>query len=366
MAKKTNKAKKTKKRMKKRDRVITTLSIFVMLICIIAVGGVLIYNWRPFSEGKTDIIDQPSGIEVPSKYKGRYVNFLLVGLDASDNLTDVIMLMCIDTKDKSAHILNIPRDCYVGTDISKTGKINAVYGNADANTDLTKINKLIKTINDQLMIPIHHYATITLEGFRDAVDSVGGIPINMLWTVRFSSTKVIHEGEQVLNGKQSEWLVRYRKGYNTADIGRIQARNHFMAAAFSHFKSMSATQIATKVVPSVYDKVTTSMSLGEMAQMAKTASGITMENVFVYTLPVENVSGKDAANPTRNWTYPQSLLSIRKQQTADMLNMHFRPYRDAIPAEELGIIELKNTGDPYEDTQESFDAILNGEGNKPR
>lgn len=359
-------AKKVKKKMKKRDKVITILSICVMLICVIAIGGALVYNWRPFSEGNSNIIDQPSDIDVPGKFKGRYVNFLLVGLDASDNLTDVIMLMCIDTRDKSAHILNIPRDCYVGTDISKTGKINAVYGNKDVNTDLTKINKLIKVINDQLKIPIHHYATITLDGFRGAVDSVGGIPINMLWTVRFSSTKVIHEGEQVLNGKQAEWLVRYRKGYNTADIGRIQARNHFMAAAFSHFKSMSATDIATKVIPTIYDKVTTSMSLGEMAQFAKTASGITMESVFVYTLPVENVSGKDAANPTRGWTYPQSLLSIQKQQAADMLNMHFRPYRDPIPADELGIIELKNTGEPYEDTQESFDTIIKGQGKKPR
>ena len=53
--------------------------------------------------------------------------FLVCGVDLSENLTDIIMVVCYDTANNEASILQIPRDTFVG-DVP-SGKINAVYGN---------------------------------------------------------------------------------------------------------------------------------------------------------------------------------------------------------------------------------------------
>ena len=87
------------------------------------------------------------------------------------------MVVCYQYEQNTANILQIPRDTIVSRDFSDgTHKINSVYSNADEGE--RNIDALIRCLDDQLNIQIDHYATVTLSGLRDIVDTVGGVEID--------------------------------------------------------------------------------------------------------------------------------------------------------------------------------------------
>ena len=113
-------------------------------------------------------------------------NYLLVGVDNASGLdsddpvrrgrddmsrSDTIMILRIDPESRQAALLSLPRDLWVpiaGTDSHQ--RINTAI-------DRGGPRLLIRTINDYLGIPIHHYVQVDFRGFRDLVDAVGGVPV---------------------------------------------------------------------------------------------------------------------------------------------------------------------------------------------
>ena len=63
----------------------------------------------------------------------------------------------------------------------------------------------------------------------------------------------------------------------------------------------------------------------------------------------------------------QSVYSIHKSATIDLLNGHFRPYQNEIYPEESAIVELVPEGEylarDYDDTQENLNDISKGDSN---
>lgn len=347
------------KRSKKNKRLIG-LSITLIILSILAVAFALLWSYRPFSGGG-DIVDQPSDIAIPDSMKGRYANILVAGISDNDvggdpdqKLTDMIMLVCVDLEQNKAEVLQIPRDTYVGEAAGSTGKINAVY-----KRNGESINSLITTIGEQFRLPVTHYVTFTLEGFREGVDALGGIPINLPEDVIDTREKggALYAGEQVLNGEHAEWFVRFRHGYSDADIGRLKAQRIFLAAAFDRVKSAGLTTLATKVFPTIQDDVTSDMAVSDMMAYVNFVLGFSMDNIRIHMAPGEGVSHKDAANPTKKY----DVYTLHKEATAELLNTYFRPYSEPVPAEELGVNELKNTGSYNENTQDTLDDIAGGE-----
>lgn len=366
------------KRKKKKSIAKDVLIIFLSLIMIlISISAMLFVWWKTVLKNK-QLFNEGSDIEQDTKlfasgdnYR-KSINFLFVGLDESESLTDVMMIVNLDIEKNEMHILHIPRDSYIGLDVTNTGKINSVYS-SNAYSDIsgmTNVGRLIKTVNKNFQLGIDFYATITLSAFRDVVDLTGGVPIDMLWTINYDDNITLYNGTHYnLTGEQAEAMIRYRAGYNNADIGRMEARSYFMSAAFSHFKDLGITKVL-KIFDSFLDEnkgeFTTNMTLGEMKDYLSLASKLTSDKVFVHTIPTESVGTTEYCNPTSNWAEPQSLLTMHKQETADLLNQYFRPYTDMVDASELQIIELKNTGDSYAEEVKTFTQIANGEGSIPR
>lgn len=364
---------KTKKRNKKKDLIVVIISLLLIFASIFAIiyaaWKFYFKNQRYFEEQGT--ISQDSDLfsneEVTPGTYGKSKTFLFCGLDESEELTDVMMLVSFDIEKNEMHIMHIPRDSYVG--VTTTGKINSIYNSeyyTDKEPDISNIGKLIKMINKQFKIGIDYYATITLSAFRDVIDTAGGVPIDLKWTIEYDGNIQLYPGEQVLNGEQAEAMIRFRAGYNRSDIGRMEARSYFLAAAFNKFKDLGLTDSLKVLQMLVNDnpgEFTTNMTLGEMKDFMSLASNLTTESVFVHTLPTQLVDTYGDENPR----YGQSILSMWKQESADMLNEFFRPYSDPVDASELGIIELvHDSGYGYIEENYSLTDINNGEAKKPR
>ncbi len=140
--------------------------------------------------GNGNIIGFLNATPLKGEDKGR-VNILLGGVSSDDpghegaNLTDSIMLVSLNTRNHKAFMMSIPRDLWVNIPGYGHTKINAAnaYGDQDhfSENGYTKggMGLLEKTISENFQIPIHYYAKINYTAFRDAVNAVGGVTVNI-------------------------------------------------------------------------------------------------------------------------------------------------------------------------------------------
>lgn len=140
--------------------------------------------------GDGNVLSFLKSTKLKGEEQGR-VNFLLAGVSTDDPdhagaaLADSIMLVSLDVKNNKAMMLSIPRDLWVDIPSYGHAKINATaaYGDQDGFSQSGYpsggMGLLAKTLNDMFEIPIHYYAKINYAAFRDAVNAVGGIEVNI-------------------------------------------------------------------------------------------------------------------------------------------------------------------------------------------
>jgi LCP family protein required for cell wall assembly len=118
-------------------------------------------------------------------------------------------------------LLSIPRDLWV--DIPGHGvysgwnRINAAFN--------TGPSVLVQTIEDNLKIPIDHYAAVNFAGFANMVNALGGIYLDFRDPVydQYSGLNIETRGCQLINGSQALALVRSRHLYYYAGTGPAPA-----------------------------------------------------------------------------------------------------------------------------------------------
>ncbi|MBQ2676029.1 MAG: LCP family protein [Clostridia bacterium] len=270
--------------------------------------------------------------------------FLIVGTDLSQNLTDIIMVACYDLDNNSMNILQIPRDTFIGID-TPTAKVNAVYGNPRKGE--SKIKALIRCINYKFGLPIDHYVTVTIPGFRKIIDAMGGVEmyLDRKYTVEDSRPMdkggsavniTIGPGNVILKGYEAEGFVRHRNSYAKGDMGRVEAQRRFYAALAKKMTSISFSQV-TEILTTGINEISTDLTLGQLLGYAEKAHKLDLSQVNIMAVPGQAGTYKPQGG------YSRSYYSVHKQQLADMLNDYFRPYEDTvITVDELGIEEIHN------------------------
>ena len=312
--------------------------------------------------------DDPSfndGLDLAQTIEGQFT-VLFLGFDSptngSGNLHDVNYLMQFNLHTASLNILQIPRDTfmpdYAQYAAAPTYKFNSIYTCGDP--DKSGIQRVVDAVQESFGVPVDAYLTTTCDNVAKIVDIVGGVPINMPYTVVFEADKIIYEGEQTLNGEQSEWLLRFRHGYELADIGRVQAQRLFLAAAMKKAIDMGTFEVMN-ATNKVYEEelIGTDMSLADVSRLADLAGTISMENVNVFMLPGESAKvGK------------QDIWSVHKQAALDIVNEHFRTRQKPLRIDQSTLVELipeseyRNT--QFDDTAATLKDVDEGKTDTPK
>lgn len=261
------------------------------------------------------------------------------------------MVANVDIRNRKLTLLQIPRDTYVSGNVP-SNKYNAVFGHHDK--DVSGMETLKAQVESDFGITIDHYAAMTAEGFRDVVDAVGGVdldvPINMDYDDDEQDLHIhLQKGLQHLDGAKAEQFVRYRKGWSQGDLGRLNAQRIFLAALMQKVKSMSAWDIGTKIVPVISaPNFLTDMSGYQMIAFYNSAKDINLSNAAVYTMPGEpfNMDGKD-------------YYSVHKDELLDILNAHFVPQGTELSADDLNIVQMADSVKTDENADD-FENILSG------
>ncbi len=276
------------------------------------------------------------GLDIHQTIEGQFT-ILFLGFDSrengSGNLHDVNYLMQFDLYNASLNILQIPRDTFMPDyGMAPTYKFNSIYSNNASRH--TPIQRVVKAVQESFGVPVDAYVTTTCDNIVEIVDIVGGVPIDMPFTMVFEADKIIYEGEQTLSGEQAEWLLRFRYGYEFADIGRVQAQRLFMAAAMKKAISMNSLEILS-ATNKVYGQelIATDLSVDDIARIADLAGTIDMNNVHVFMLPGEGakINGYDG------W-------SVHKSAALEIVNEYFRTQQVPLRPDQSTLCEFVQEG----------------------
>ena len=287
------------------------LFLLGLLVLVVFAG----YGFLRYTEGKIDRIaaSDLTSLDTVAAGSGAPLNFLLVGVDDRSTLpdewddyfgefagrrTDVIMVAHL-VPGRSIQMLSIPRDWKAKIDGGGTNRINAAY--VIGGPDL-----LVKTVQQETGIPIHHYMEIDFAGVGKVVDSLGGVTLDFTYPGRdltsgFSVDAGRHtlDGEQAVAYSRSRHYQEYRNGEWTStsggDIARTGRQQQVLIALFGQVTSPSSAFSLASFLPTFADQITADegLSLATMADLGKDALSLDTRQIDAATLPVKNSKGDD-------------------------------------------------------------------------
>ncbi len=107
-------------------------------------------------------------------------NFLILGIRGegtdSPNLADTIIVLSYNHQSKTGTLISIPRDLWVP---SLQAKINTAYYYGEEASPGAGIKMSQAAILEDLGLPIHYTAVINFTIFKETIDLLGGIDINI-------------------------------------------------------------------------------------------------------------------------------------------------------------------------------------------
>ncbi|WMJ23677.1 LCP family protein [Paludicola sp. MB14-C6] len=350
---KKEKIKKPKQPMSTKDKILISVFSVIIGLSVLSVLGVFLLNSNFFlnkdvnsgDDGKID-----NDLLTPTDIKSKCVNFLVCGIDYAEGtgrgkLTDVVMVASFDIEGKNIDVLQIPRDTFIGDDYP-TGKINAIYGQKNNGG----VEGLARRINKMFDLTIDHYATINMDSFKVIVDKIGGVEVDVPHSFELEGV-TINKGLQTLDGIHAERFVRERKSYAAGDLERNRMQQIFLKALINKLFAMPKTQVVS-LAPTLMKQVTTDLTLADMmGYYTKLMSVDKNSAIRFHSLPVTG-------------GHTRSVLIPKRQETADILNEHFRPYSPKVPAEKLGIYELDSSSRSITSNQQSSKTVSNHTSSK--
>ncbi len=345
-----------KRRRKKHNKkliIINILATLTLVISAVSLTGMFLLDYRPLQQGG-ESEDPNLGFEdIRASNHNGVSYFLVTGLDESENLTDVIMVVCFDHDKNEASVLQIPRDTFVGTEIrtGNTAKVNAVYGHPRDGE--SKIKALMRCINDYFGLPVDHYVTFTLKGFRNVVDAVGGVEMTLDHRMLVGNSVsdehyYLGPGTVLLDGADAESFVRHRNSYVMGDLGRVKAQRDFVIAFAKKLMNMGAGDMMS-IAQTCFDEVTSDLSIGDVLDYVGEVRELNFDNIYFYSLPGQSITTRPDGLRQK-----LSYFSIHKSEYVEMINEHFLPYADKVTASDLKITELHDSDD-YESGADAYE-----------
>lgn len=272
---------------------------FMLTVIIVLFIGIGLYAGYMLSTIDKVIEDTGSSDKVaPEKSaKVKPLTMLLLGTDyrpeTGTHLSDVIMLVAMNPETKSATVVSLPRDTRFEMDGYKTNKLNAFYPNflvAEKKTGISAEQEMKTMMGKFFDLPIDYATVLNFQGFRDVVDSLGGVTVtvdaNMCYRDRADGTDInLKEGQQHLDGEDALGFVRYRKSNCSPktkasdDFDRNRRQNEVLHALIDQAKSLNGVLGAGKVIESVGKNMETDLESQQMKNMIAAYWNISKENV---------------------------------------------------------------------------------------
>lgn len=293
-------------------RIIRWTAIIGVLLCLMEFGY-LFWMVRSMEHVSTD-----------GSLNGGSANILMVGSDTrtgtdqeglvSGQRSDTLLILRLSGG--SATMMSIPRDLWVQLDGGGENRVNVAYQRSPA--------ALIRTIQNNLKIPIHHYMEVDFVTFALLVDALGGVTIDFPYpaTDVKSGFLVTAPGAQRLDGTQALAYVRSRTYTEfigdqqvvdpTGDLGRVQRQQAFLRSLMRELLGIRTPWTLNSAVSALTSGLRVDGGFGmlELMRMAWALKSGSPTSIELPTTPFTTSGGA-------------AVLSLREPD-ADQALSHFR------------------------------------------
>lgn len=275
--------------MKKR---VLKITAFILGILLLVSTGVLAFRY--FINGGIageKQIDESQLLQGTATLEGdsKQINVLLMATDLGGVHTDSMMIASYDKERQMLNIIAIPRDTRVLIN-EKPYKLNTAYalGKKGQQQELT-----IRKINEFIDLPIHYYAVVNTKGFRNIVDILGGVEIDVPMRMKYDDPEQdlhidLYPGVQVLDGDKAEQFCRFRKGYVDQDYERSMAQQQFLKALIEQKLKPEYFFRIGSIFQEISANLDTNVEIGDVATFLPFIKSIHNGNTNMYYMPGED------------------------------------------------------------------------------
>lgn len=261
--------------------------------------------------GKADIATSVDGV----------VNVLLVGQDTRTPgqraRADTMIVLSVNKNTNQLTMISLMRDLYVQIPGYSNNKLNSAYA-------VGGFQLLDSTISKNFGIVIDYNVEVNFSGFKDIVDTLGGIDIdlNQAEATYMNSAKFVSDmgmklnhtfsaGTNHLNGQQALCYARIRHVGNS-DWERTDRQRRVIQIIYQKVRQENWTKLLS-IYSSVADDLTTDMNNTQIVSIASSAYSMGLNSINSYRIPAdsmytnETVNGMDILVP-KDWNATRALL----------------------------------------------------------
>ncbi len=289
---------------------LVVVSLFITFLLLAGIGKAIL-SVRGL--GISSVL-RVAGTELPKDTSG-FTNVLLLGQgDAGHdgkNLTDTIMIASVDpTGVKSSVLLSLPRDLYLlSTEKMGKGKLNTLYrdyrsfliykkGMDPPEAGKETLRELAREIGRSLGLEIHHSVKVDFTAFVRAVDTIGGVDIDVPMDIEDREYPdenygfdpfMLKQGMRHLDGATALKYARSR--HSSSDFGRSARQQQLLRAMAAKAKAQGILTDAgaiTSFVSIMRENVETTMTLREMIGAAALIEKLDKDRVMTMQLSDRN------------------------------------------------------------------------------
>lgn len=250
---------------------------------------------------------------------------LLVGVDADSNNTDTVMLLQIDRPNRALSIMSIPRDTKVNSTYWPQ-KINGAYAANGCGKE--GMEALMDYVADCVGFHPDGYILIDLDIFVDLVDLFGGVgfnvPIDMYYDDPAQDLHIaLPAGQRELSGEEAMELVRFRSGYENADIGRIGVQRDFIKQAIDQWVTLRNLLKLPAALWKIVRHSSTDLSVFELYWLAESVYVCGTDQLYSAVMP---------------FYFNDIYVCVDlNQYYIDLINAHFNPYERPVTWDDFAI-----------------------------
>jgi polyisoprenyl-teichoic acid--peptidoglycan teichoic acid transferase len=244
----------------------------------------------------TEIVAQNQPVAIPTLDSTDRINILVMGIDRRTgepyiSRTDSMMILSIDPATNRAAMLSIPRDLYVTIPNYGQNRINTafLYGAQNGRSPADGAQLAMQTVSYNLGLPIHHYLTVDFSTFVTAIDTLGGIQVDVPYTIYDSlypdmnygyDPFYITAGTHQLDGETALKYARTR--HSDSDFHRAARQQQIVMAVRERILAQGLQGLIQQgpfLFQQIEDGIRTDMSLSQILALASAASQVPSENI---------------------------------------------------------------------------------------
>ena len=277
----------TRQRKKRKRKTIALVSLAIVLVLVLgAVGTAFAYLQTINANMHEGITEELETTLVDTQYAGDPFYMLLMGTDGSeeransaeyegDNFrSDSMMLVRVDPEGKKVTMVSLHRDTMIDMGVNGTQKLNAAHSIGGA-------AYTVQVVSEMAGVDISHYAEIDFDGFKEIVDALGGVEVDVPMEIDDSMAGgyVPPACRRSTATRPSSCAVRGTPTTTTATANRYRAANQRLVLAAIAKKILAsdpATMVSTVEALSRY--ITTDFDVTEIVALAQNMRGIDVEN----------------------------------------------------------------------------------------